>query len=92
VGSKRLRLRIRGQVQGVSFRWYARQRAISLGLSGWVRNCPDGSVEAVVEGPADAVGSFASWARRGPAMASVDVVDAEVEAAIGDTSPFSIRH
>jgi acylphosphatase len=91
VAAKRMHLTIRGQVQGVSFRWYARQRAISLGLSGWIRNRPDGSVEALVEGPAEAVNSFVSWAREGPAMASIDAVDEEEQAPSGDTSPFSIR-
>jgi acylphosphatase len=87
-----MHLRLRGQVQGVSFRWYGRQRATSLGLSGWIRNCPDGSVETVVEGPADAVQEFVSWARQGPAIASIESVDEEEQPPTGDNSPFTIRH
>jgi acylphosphatase len=83
-------MRIRGRVQGVSFRYYAHVRATSLGLGGWIRNCPDGSVEAVVEGADDAVGEFVAWARRGPSPARVESVDVSLEEA-GATKSFEIR-
>jgi len=70
----RVHLHIYGRVQGVSFRYYARQRAQSLGLSGWARNAADGSVDVVVEGPQDSVQQFVNWAHRGPSMAQVDRV------------------
>lgn len=86
----RLHLRIHGRVQGVSFRYYARQHAQSLGLVGWVRNSPDGSVEAVVEGPEDAVQQFVSWARRGPSMADVEGVDVQTEETRGTERAFRV--
>jgi acylphosphatase len=57
---------IAGQVQGVGFRFAARQTAQQQGVSGWVRNRPDASVEAVVEGEEAAVQAFLAWCRRGP--------------------------
>ena len=71
-GNRRVRLTIRGHVQGVNFRYFARQQAQSLHLGGWIRNCPDGSVETEVEGHDDAVQRFCDWARTGPSAATVD--------------------
>ncbi|HVF77775.1 MAG TPA: acylphosphatase [Solirubrobacteraceae bacterium] len=71
-----------GRVQGVFFRDSTRREAIRLGVAGWVRNCPDGTVEAHVEGAPDAVGALVRWAREGPRHADVDalrVSDAEPE-------------
>jgi len=73
------RLRVYGHVQGVFFREAMRQRAGQLNVKGWVRNCPDGSVEAVVQGDPFAVEKLADWARRGPPAARVDRI--EIEAA-----------
>ena len=76
------RLEIRGVVQGVGFRWSMVDEAARLGIRGWVRNRRDGSVEAVVCGPAPAVERLVAWARHGPrgsAVASVDVFDAAAE-------------
>jgi acylphosphatase len=75
---KRAYLRIHGHVQGVFFRHQARQRAQSLGLTGWVRNCPDGTVEAAAQGPDDAVQQFVAWAHEGPSGASVERVDVKL--------------
>ena len=66
---------IRGRVQGVFFRAETRDRARSLGLSGWVRNAPDGSVEAVFEGDRERIESILDWCRRGPGLAEVDGLD-----------------
>jgi len=65
-------LRILGRVQGVWFRESMRCEAERLGVTGWVRNAPDGSVEAVVQGPDAAVNALIAWARIGPPQARVD--------------------
>ncbi|MEM7306402.1 MAG: acylphosphatase [Planctomycetota bacterium] len=67
---------VTGRVQGVGFRWYARERAETLGVAGWVRNLHDGRVEAWIEGPAGAVEEMLGWLRSGPPSARVDAVDA----------------
>ena len=76
-------LRIHGHVQGVWYRASAQAEAVRLGLRGWVRNRRDGRVEAVAQGPADAVQALIDWAQHGPAQARVTrvaVVDAAPEA------------
>jgi acylphosphatase len=72
---KRVRVRIHGRVQGVFFRVETRSRAESLGLSGWVRNEADGSVEALFEGEPARVDSMVEWCRRGPSGAHVNDVE-----------------
>ena len=75
-------LMIHGQVQGVFYRNWAVQAANGLGIAGWVRNRMDGSVEALVEGPAEAVEQFIALARQGPPaarVARIDVADVAVE-------------
>jgi acylphosphatase len=75
---------VRGRVQGVFFRVETRERARSLGLSGWVRNTPDGSVEAVFEGDREPIESMLAWCRRGPSLARVDDVQTEWEEPVGE--------
>jgi len=84
-----LRLSIRGRVQGVWFRESMRREAERLALRGWVCNCPDGSVEAVVQGPREAVDEIVRWAGRGPEHARVSAV--EVSEADGDFAGFEKR-
>lgn len=74
---KTLRLTIHGRVQGVFFRDSMRREAQRLGVAGWVRNCSNGSVEAVVQGAAPAVDAMVRWAHRGPELAEVRQVDIE---------------
>jgi acylphosphatase len=66
-----LRLSIAGRVQGVGFRAWAVREAMQRNLRGWVRNCRDGSVEALIIGEAEAVAAMAAALRRGPPMAQV---------------------
>ena len=75
---------IRGRVQGVGFRYSTAERARSRGLAGWIRNNSDGTVEAVFEGPPDAVEALLAWCRRGPGGARVDEVRVEMEAPSGE--------
>jgi acylphosphatase len=75
---------VRGQVQGVFFRAEARDRAASLGLGGWVRNNPDGTVEAVFEGEDERVESILEWCRRGPDLAQVEDVEVSWEQPRGE--------
>jgi acylphosphatase len=69
----------RGEVQGVFFRDSVRRAAGSRGVAGWARNRPDGTVEAVFEGDADAVDSMVELCRRGPGRATVDSLDVSSE-------------
>ena len=71
-----LHLAIRGRVQGVGFRYAMAEEAVRLGLRGWVRNRHDGSVEAIVQGPLEAVEAMQRWAARGPPSARVSAVEA----------------
>jgi acylphosphatase len=75
--SKALQVRIRGLVQGVGYRAWAEDRAKALGLSGWVRNRRDGSVEALFSGEAAAVDEMVALCWQGPPAARVDSVDAD---------------
>jgi acylphosphatase len=75
---------VRGAVQGVGFRDETRARARSFGLGGFVRNQPDGSVEAVFEGDDELVESMVEWARHGPRGARVDDVEVSWEQPTGE--------
>jgi acylphosphatase len=88
----RLSAHVYGYVQGVSFRYYARQRAQKLGLRGYVRNCADGSVEVVAEGPRRALDELQAWLQRGPSMAEVDHVDVTWEDTTGEWASFEVRY
>ncbi|WP_374487001.1 acylphosphatase [Zoogloea sp.] len=70
-------LRIHGSVQGVGYRNAFHAQALHLGLAGWVRNRSDGTVEALVAGPAAAIDTIIEWARRGPPAARVSRVEWE---------------
>jgi len=74
---KALRLRITGRVQGVAYRAWTVDRARALGLDGWVRNRPDGTVEAVAAGPPDAVDALVEACHDGPPAARVAAIDTE---------------
>ncbi len=89
--TERIHLQIEGRVQGVFYRASARERAHDLGLTGWVRNRPDGRVELVAEGPREALESLLAWCRKGPPLARVDSVEADWGAPTGEHSPFEVR-
>jgi acylphosphatase len=86
----RVRAVVRGRVQGVGFRYSARSKAEKLGIAGFARNLPDGSVELEAEGNPGAVEEFLAWSRRGPIGARVDALDAEDVPAVG-AKDFTIR-
>jgi acylphosphatase len=81
---------IAGRVQGVNFRAYAREQARAAGVDGWVRNLPDGRVEAVFEGSEAAVRRMVTWCYRGPSHARVDKVDVQWEHPTGLEHGFHI--
>jgi acylphosphatase len=88
---ERAHVRIAGQVQGVFFRDSTRQKAEELNLAGWVKNLPDGRVEAVFEGPPDEVKKMLRWCEEGPQQATVENVDTDIEDPVGDLSGFEVR-
>jgi acylphosphatase len=81
---------VSGMVQGVTFRWRAKEQAEQRGVAGWVANLPDGRVEAVFEGAEDAVRSVVDWCHRGPRMAEVSDVEVTWEDPEGLTG-FDVR-
>ena len=89
---KAVRARITGRVQGVNFRMATARAADQNGVSGWVMNKPDGSVEAYFEGEAEAVDAVLKWCRKGPGMASVSDVKVSEEAYEGRYSDFNVRY
>lgn len=89
---EQLEARITGRVQGVGFRYFTTQQARRLGIDGWVRNEPDGSVRVVAEGPADALDAFLERLHHGPAGARVDAVKADRSGTSGTMNGFTVRH
>ncbi len=83
-------VRVTGRVQGVFFRAWTQGQARELGISGWIRNCPDGSVEAHLVGDEDAVARMVERMRHGPSDARVDVLTVE-EAEPETTGRFELR-
>ncbi len=88
---KRLEANVKGRVQGVFFRATTQQQARQLGLAGWVRNEPDGSVRAVAEGNEAALQQFLRFLQSGPPGASVTHVASEWAEATGEFSDFQVR-
>jgi len=87
----RVHVVIAGRVQGVFFRARTAENADELGLTGWVKNTPDGNVEAVFEGEEGAVDEMLAWCHRGPSLAKVIKVVATPEPFTGEFTEFSIR-
>ncbi len=87
---RRVHVYISGLVQGVAFRWFVRRMAKELGVKGWVRNLPDGRVEAVFEGDERAVERMVELCRVGPPAARVDEVRVQSEDYKGEFDDFKI--
>ena len=87
----RARILVSGRVQGVSFRQYTIDEARGLGVRGWVRNLPDGRVEAEAEGERVAVEALLRACQRGPPAAEVGEVDVAWATHRGDLGPFAVR-
>jgi acylphosphatase len=82
---------IAGRVQGVGFRFFVQERAAVEGVNGYVRNLPDGRVEAWIEGDEESVERVARAVSRGPAGALVEAIDVELVPPTGRATGFSIR-
>jgi acylphosphatase len=87
----RIHLKVSGRVQGVYFRASTVEQARRLGLSGWVMNCPDSSVEVVAEGEVEQLERLAHWCRSGPPGAQVKEVRAQWEASKEEFQSFYIK-
>lgn len=88
---KAIRVVASGRVQGVGFRWFVREEARRVGVDGWVRNCPDGTVEVLAAGSPESVNALVCAVRKGPSAARVDALN--VLPAGGEVAPhpFTIR-
>lgn len=89
---KTLHMIIKGRVQGVCFRAFVEDNASSLGVSGWVKNLPDGSVEVTAEGEEDKLKKLESLCNKGPSRANVISVDSDWEEKEGNLQGFRIRY
>jgi acylphosphatase len=85
------RFTVSGRVQGVGFRFFVESAARSEGVGGWVRNLPDGRVEAFVEGDQASIDRVEAKIRRGPAGARIDTVETQTETPGGGRLEFGIR-
>ncbi len=83
---------IEGRVQGVGFRHFTKVNAEEVGVYGWVKNLPDGRVEAVFAGPMDHIREMVNRCEQGPGSSRVDDIDVEVEEADEDYDTFEIRY
>jgi len=90
-GVRQYELHVTGRVQGVGFRNATRNRARELGLRGWVRNLPDGSVRIVIQGRTEACNQFIAWCRSSPGYSWVDKIDYS-ETGPEELGGFSIRY
>ena len=91
MAQRRVHAIVSGRVQGVSYRACTADEASALGLTGWVRNLPDGSVELEAEGSDDAVAALLAWCEKGPPAARVTKVDAKDLPPSGADRGFAIR-
>jgi acylphosphatase len=90
--NQRVHVVVRGRVQGVYFRASTRDRARQLGLSGWVRNCSDGSVEILAEGERTHLEQLITWCHGGPRGAAVSHVMVDWQEATGEFVGFVVKY
>lgn len=88
---KRAHVFVSGKVQGVFFRQTTKHQAENHGVKGWVKNLPDGRVEAVFEGEDEAVKSIIEYCKRGPSRAKVENIELKWETPIGEFTSFRTR-
>jgi acylphosphatase len=86
------RIRIRGRVQGVFFRHHTKQEADRLGITGWVKNLPDGSVEALICGGEKQLERMESWLAEGPPAATVEEIESSTQQPDTTFSHFEVRY
>ncbi|HSA94876.1 MAG TPA: acylphosphatase [Acidobacteriota bacterium] len=86
----RVRVFVDGRVQGVAYRFFAEKYASRLGLTGWVRNLPDGRVEVLAEGTSGQIETFLGRLKEGPSLARIDTFDIRRETATGEFGDFRI--
>jgi acylphosphatase len=91
MSKSRVKVIIKGLVQGVNFRYHTHREARNRNLTGWVRNLPDGSVAALFEGDADEVEGMVQWCRHGPPSAQVTEMIVQPEEFRGEFQSFSIQ-
>jgi acylphosphatase len=92
MGQARVHLIISGRVQGVAFRYSAKDEADQLGVFGWVRNRRDGTVEVTAEGERAQLEDLVAWCRQGPPLARVREVKVDWEERQGEFTQFSLAH
>lgn len=85
-------VRVEGRVQGVFFRHHTREEALRLGIGGWVRNCPDGSVEALICGSEAQLQAMVAWLEHGPPTAHVTAISTSETDIDPAPSSFEVRH
>jgi acylphosphatase len=90
MANKRVEVIVHGRVQGVFFRAAAQREARRLGLTGWVKNRTDGSVEIMAEGEEDSIRELTGWSNHGPSAARVDRVDVRWRGYSGEHPDFGI--
>jgi len=90
--TRRVHVIVEGRVQGVFFRAYTRDEAIRLGLSGWVRNRLDGSVEAIIEGEKISVEKMLQWLNQGSPNSIVEKIHATEETPVEENNAFEVRY
>lgn len=89
---QRVHIIIHGSVQGVFFRHNAKKIALSLGLKGYTRNMPDGTVEVVAEGPEDKLKELIAFCKKGPEAAMIEKIDVKFEKASNEFKGFGVRY
>ena len=87
---RRVHIVVSGRVQGVGYRASACDKAKSLGITGWVRNLPEGTVEILAEGDEPSIAAFINWCRNGPRWARIDDVQVSDEVSKEDSSGYSV--